>query len=75
MGLGFAAMLEALNAEVAAIKFELKQKNAEKVLINLPKVFIHEITAFGVVRVIFTNEMYVITRNETTAVNEKTRKL
>ena len=55
MGLAFAAKLEALHAEMASIKTELKQerKKIEKYIVKVPKVSIQEISAFGVVNVHF----------------------
>ena len=79
MGLAFAAKLEALHAEVASIKTELKQeqKKIEKYIVKVPKVSIQEISAFafGVVNVLFSNEMYVLTRNGTSDAQKDKREL
>ena len=77
MGLAFAAKLEALHAEMASIKTELKQerKNIEKYIVKVPKVSIQEISAFGVVNVLFSNEMYVLTRNGTSDAQKGKREL
>ena len=77
MGLAFAAKLEALHTEVASIKTELKQerKKIEKYIVKVPKVSIQEISAFGVVNVLFSNEMYVLTRNGTSGAQKDKREL